>query len=207
MGGSGSCSRIFEGYPHWPAAHEGELLAFYQFQLGTYVFLTLDLLVFDRERYMKKNFGELFFHHFVTILLIAFSLFYNFVPIGIAVLFVHDCSDFLRGFSRTIGDSYICIHWPTFANWFNWSYVAVFVYLRLLVLPFCLIDSMYANNPSLGAEWAFLWGQCAYLIVISCGIYSIQCYWAYLTFKQAAREREKNQFFIEQLQQQEDKHQ
>jgi hypothetical protein len=172
------------------------LLVFYQFQLGTYVYLVLDLLVLDYKRYATKNFGELFFHHFVTILLIAFSLSYNLVPIGIAVLFVHDSSDFLRGFSRTIGDSWACVLYPRLTDCVNYLYLARWVYARLLVLPFCLIESMYTNNPSQAAEWSFLELQCGYLLVISCAIYSIQCYWSYFVFIRMREEKAKNDVFV-----------
>jgi hypothetical protein len=148
IGGKGDCDSTFATYPQWPEPNGYYLLAFYQFQLGTYAFHILELLVFEHERYKTKNFGELFYHHFVAILLIAFSLFYNFVPIGITVLFVHDSSDFIRGFSRTVGDSWASILYPRFALGVNITYLASFVYMRLAVLPFCLIESMHANNPS-----------------------------------------------------------
>jgi hypothetical protein len=172
------------------------LLVFYQFQLGTYVYLVLDLLVLDYKRYATKNFGELFFHHFVTILLIAFSLSYNLMPIGITILFVHDSSDILRGFSCTLGDSWACVLYPWATNSVNYLYLALWVYARLLVLPFCLLESFYTNIPSQAAEWSFLKLQFGYLLMISCAIYSIQCYWSYFMFKRMKKENAKNAIFV-----------
>lgn len=57
IGGEGSCSTIFSTYPQWPEPNGYYLLAFYQFQMGTYVYHILDLLFFDKERYKKRNYG------------------------------------------------------------------------------------------------------------------------------------------------------
>lgn len=161
MGGRGTCDFIFMAYPQWP--DKGQyVLWFYQLQLATYLFQIMDLLVFDRERYRKKNFGELFYLHCVAILLIAFSLLYNFVPIGLTVLLVHDVSDGLRGFSYAIGGSRACIRYPRLALLANVGHLILFGYMRLGVLPFCLIESMSTGNPSANDEkWSFLCPQCS----------------------------------------------
>ena len=86
----------------------------------------MDLLVFDRQRFLSKNFGELFYHHCVTLLLIAFSLLYNFVSIGLAILLVHDGSDWLRGFAYVIGGSRACIIYPRMALMVNVGYLVLF---------------------------------------------------------------------------------
>jgi hypothetical protein len=137
----------------------------------------------------------------VTILLIAFSLLYNYVPVGLTIFLVHDASDWLRGFSYVMGDSRACILHPRLALLTNVAHLVVFGYMRLGVLPFCLIESMQSGNPSLaGEEWAFVWPQWACMTVLSYAIYCIQCYWSYFIFSKLKQEHQRNQHFVQQYQ-------
>ena len=63
------------------------------------------MLVFKRKDYKSDSYFELIFHHSVTIILILFSIGYNFVPIGIMMMFVHDSSDAVRAIGRVISES------------------------------------------------------------------------------------------------------
>jgi hypothetical protein len=136
------------------------------------------------------------FHHINAFILIIFSLFYNFLPIGAMVFFVHDLSDSFRAFSRAIGDSKLCILYPWFSDLWNISFLLVWIYLRVIMLSFCLIDSMYNSIPSEDSIWRTVYSQHICLIVLSFANYFIQCYWALLIYLNLKPERENNKYFV-----------
>jgi ceramide synthetase len=83
------------------------------------------------------------FHHFITVILILFSIGYNFVPIGIMVMFVHDSSDAARAMGRVMSESKYSVSHLTLSKVVDFVYLGTWAYMRTIVLPFCLIVSMY----------------------------------------------------------------
>lgn len=67
----------------------------YAVEMGFYAFSIPHLLLFETKR---KDFFVMVMHHLVTLLLIAFSLSFNFMRIGVPVMALHDvCDIFLEG--------------------------------------------------------------------------------------------------------------
>ena len=110
---------------------------------------------------------------------------------------MHEASDLFRAITRVIGDSWACIYYPKLANGLNYFSLIVWIYTRLLVFPFCLINEMYEGFEGCYIKTPFLWPQGVYLIVLCCAIYGIQCYWAILIYNRIGIEYNKNQPYVE----------
>ncbi len=96
--GRGDASYTFELYPETPSVPY--LKEYYLFTLG-YHFESFMALLFNPP---ANDFGEMFFHHLLTVTLILSSYFENYLAVGALVLFVHDWQDLLISFIRIIVD-------------------------------------------------------------------------------------------------------
>ena len=73
---------------------------FYVFKLSYHFYELLHTLSFDRKR---QDFPEYVLHHFLTFSLILFSYVLNYLPIGAAVMLLHEVTDlFVSFFKLTI---------------------------------------------------------------------------------------------------------
>ena len=142
-GGCASCQDLLIDYPHWPQTGTSFFEILCPFQLGLYVYHIIDLTYLDRQRYLKTNYSELLFHHILAaILILSFNL-YNMMAAGSIALFVHDASDAVRAFTRIIGQSKIYVKHLRFSYLVNYVSLTLWVYFRVVVFPFCLINSQY----------------------------------------------------------------
>lgn len=140
-------------------------------------------MYFRREQYKYTSFYELMFHHFVATILIIFSISYNLVPIGTMVMFVHDSSDAVRGLARVVSECKYAIEWMRLSKFLDTLYFVVWGYMRILVLPLCLINSMYDKYFACPVDLQFLYMQHIYLIGLVFGIYFLHSYWVFFLFR------------------------
>jgi len=119
------------------------------------------------------------FHHFVATILILFSIGYNFVPIGTMVMFIHDSSDAFRALARVITESKYAIKRLALSKILDSIYFIVWGYMRILILPVCLIDSMYNHIVDVSEDFHFLYLQRYYLTTLCFGIYFLHSYWVF----------------------------
>lgn len=76
---------------------------------------------------------------------------------GAIVSVIHDSSNALRAFTRMIGESYLSVKYFWVSLGFNVIYLAVFVYTRLMVFPFCVIYNLFKALPTKGSEWELIY--------------------------------------------------
>lgn len=136
------------------------------------------------------------FHHFVTTSLILISLHFNYIPIGITVFFVHDFSDMWRGFSRAFGESKFCIIYPRFGIIINHIYLLAWVVMRILIFPYCLINSIYEGTPGYDSEFSEARFAGWFLTTLLTCLYFLQCYWGLNIYRANKDQIEKNNIFI-----------
>lgn len=147
MGGSSTCNAPYDDYPRWSSDLNPEMEIFYLFQLGINLYHLFEILYFKRESFKKTSYFELLFHHIVTVILIIFSTFYNYLPTGILTMFVHDSSDAVRAIGVVLSDSKYAISHLEISKAVNLIYLVLWSYMRILVFPFCIIASMNDNVP------------------------------------------------------------
>lgn len=93
------------------------------------------------------------------------------------VMFVHDSSDAVRAINRVLTDSKYSVEYLKVSKVMHYSYISIWAYMRVLVLPFCLIVSMYEHIPDETKDFHFIAIQHIYLMSLSCGIYFLHSFW------------------------------
>ena len=76
----------------------------------------------------------------------------NEVSAGATILIIHDMSDILIAFGRF----YVETKYDTNPLTVTIMYIATtisWVYLRIIVFPFCILANVYANKPTIKDEW------------------------------------------------------
>jgi ceramide synthetase len=64
--------------------------SFYIFKMSYHCFELMNTIMFDMKR---PDFPEYMLHHFLTFTLILFSYVVNYLPVGAAVMILHDVTD------------------------------------------------------------------------------------------------------------------
>ena len=155
--GGGDPTVCYRDYPLTEVAPK--IKAYYLFTFAYHLDSFLVLLLEGP----RKDFGELFLHHFTTLVLISFSYLSNFARCGSMVLFVHDFSELpiavCRIFVDMKGKKWIVV--GSFA-----ALVLSWVYSRIVVFPKDVIMGItrsgwryevhYNNTFLLGLLWVLL---------------------------------------------------
>jgi len=97
--GSGDCKDIIANWPHDKSIKYQNL--FYCLEMGGKISSLVLFVLFDRDH---REFIEMLFHHFITIVLMVNGYFINIQAIGIGVLFLHDSGDWVINFSKILRD-------------------------------------------------------------------------------------------------------
>ena len=86
-------------------------------------------------------------HHSVAASLILFSMLSNQVSAGATILIVHDMSDILIAFARAYVETKYDTN-PVVTTILYISTLVSWIYLRIIVFPFCILANVYANKPT-----------------------------------------------------------
>jgi hypothetical protein len=113
-------------------------------QLGVHLFSVFEMIVIKRKT--ERKFYEYLLHHFVAATLILFSMMCNEITAGSMILIIHDASDIMAAFGRAFMET-------KFASKKSMTIiyivmVLIWIYLRIVVFPFCLLANVYANKPT-----------------------------------------------------------
>lgn len=134
VGGNTSVPYYFVNYPCQKLPKY--LDEFYLFKLSYHFF---ELAFTTIKQSDRPDFPEYFFHHFMTWSLIFFSYSLNMMPVGAAVMILHDVSDLsVTLFKLTIDWTSIYLQSFTYG-----SMLVVWMYLRLWYFPGYVIKRIY----------------------------------------------------------------
>jgi hypothetical protein len=130
----------------------------YCVQLGIYAFMSFSHRFLEARH---KDYFMMLIHHIVTMCLLVFSYRFNYVKIGLAVLYVHDASDIFIDIMKCTNylglesrHGYFVVEAAYVANLFSWGY------FRLYVLPMhILYSTLYARTPNEKLLRIFLYGD------------------------------------------------
>ncbi len=75
--------------------------SFYIFKLAYHCYELIYTISFDRKR---ADFPEYMLHHFLTFILILFSYVVNYLPVGAAVMILHDVTDLTASIFKLVVD-------------------------------------------------------------------------------------------------------
>ena len=96
-------------------------------------------IIFDRKRH---DFPEYVLHHFLTFTLIYFSYVVNYLPVGAAVMILHDVTDLTCSIFKMVVD----ITPMTFQVGGYILMVSTWVYFRLWYFPGFVIARIYEES-------------------------------------------------------------
>jgi ceramide synthetase len=183
VGGCGACGQIYKEYPNWPTDSAAKLEMYFMIQLGVHVFSVFEMIVIKRKT--ERKFYEYLLHHFVAATLILFSMMCNEITAGAIILIVHDASDILMAFSRAFIETKFAATKST--AFFYFSMTAIWIYMRIIVFPFCLLANVYANKPTSQDEWHMISFEYSYLLIMAIVLYGMHLFWTFFIIKLGLR--------------------
>lgn len=127
----------------------------------------------------RKDFGEMFLHHFLTICLIVFSYVSNYIRIGSLVMFVHDLAELPAGYTKFFVD--LKGHSSIILGGVTWLMITWF-YTRCYVFPkdIIYVGSYLASRDNVAPE--FLNGISIFIGFLS-ALVALHYYWFMLFVK------------------------
>lgn len=94
------------------------------------------------------------------------------------ILIVHDASDIMIAFGR----SFVETKYATKNYVIVLIYIAmtsIWIFMRILVFPFCLLANVYANKPTPKDEWHQISFEYNYLLTMAFVLYGMHIFWTY----------------------------
>ena len=122
---------------------------YFMIQLGIHFFSLFELVVLKRKT--ERKFYEFILHHSVAVSLMLFSTMSNQIVAGAMILIIHDTSDIFMAFSRLYIETKFQAKWT--ANLCYFLTTTVWIWMRIIVYPFCLLAQVYANRPTPKDMW------------------------------------------------------
>lgn len=120
-------------------------------------------------------------HHTVAASLILFSTTSNQIAAGAMILIVHDASDILIAFTRAFIET-------KFDNKKTGTILyimttLIWIWMRIIVYPFCLLANVYDNRPSDKDPWAMISFEYGYLLTMAFVLLGMHIFWTFLILK------------------------
>jgi len=178
-------------YPPDPVTMKVSLRYLYVVQLAIWVYTAFSCRFVELRR---KDYIEMMVHHIVTILLVAGSWSYNYMRIGLLVLYVHDVSDIFIDLMKM----YNYVHMYGASGFFmvEIGYITTlvtWVYWRLYQLPFKIIyctsivvHAQLSGSATPGKPWLdFPWHLPGYVKfnILLLALLALHIYWYLLLLR------------------------
>jgi hypothetical protein len=130
--GSEENPNFFINYPCQPIPRFLDDL--YVIKLAYHFFEAVLTILFHRDR---RDFGEFLFHHVLTIALVSYSYFTNFLPIGAVTMLVMDMTDIFVAMFKMAVDINETMQNALFTlMFFTWSYFRIYYFPVYVLYPF-----------------------------------------------------------------------
>ena len=165
LGGHGDIEQMWVDLPYQKQSKN--IYLYYIIALSYHLHSLIDQFKY----YGKPSFGDMMLHHIITIGLILFSFFNNYVRIGTLVLYLHDISDICGSLSKiTLHSKYDVITIISYCG-----LLLTWIYFRLFVYPFQVIKSALKQVPYPHHE------KNKFLIFLMASLVVLHVYW-FITF-------------------------
>jgi len=161
LGGHGDIEQMWVDLPYQKQTKN--IYRYYVIALSYHLHSLIDQFKY----YGKPSFGDMMLHHIITIGLILFSFFNNYVRIGTLVLFIHDISDICGSLSKiTLHSKYDLITMTSYCG-----LLITWIYFRLCIYPFQVINSALKQVPYPHHE------KNKFLILLMASLVVLHIYW------------------------------
>ncbi|KAK9894424.1 longevity assurance proteins LAG1/LAC1 [Cystobasidium minutum MCA 4210] len=132
---------LWIGYPHFKLA--ANLKAYYLIQMGFWLQQILTLHLEKR----RKDYGQMFLHHIITVSLLYLSYAYNFTYIGNVILVLMDVSDIVLGTAKML--KYLKFH-ENICNIAFGLFMLSWIVTRHYLYPKVLLSILYDSEKLMG---------------------------------------------------------
>lgn len=112
-------------------------------KLSYHFYELVHTIILDRKR---EDFPEYLLHHIMTFALIMFSYCFNYIPIGAAIMFVHDLSDLTVTILKLVVDTtHKIVETATITVQFSsWCFLRLFIFPTHIIRG--LLTEVYFNS-------------------------------------------------------------
>lgn len=149
---------------------------FYIFKLTYHFYELLYTLLVDRHR---SDFPEYVLHHFLTFTLILFSYSVNYLPVGAAVMILHDVTDLGATIFKMVVDVT-----PFFLQIIAYALMVVsWLYFRIWFFPAHVINRILEESASDWHHKTFNLNFVAMLTTFLIALYLMHIFWFYIMVK------------------------
>ncbi len=100
----------------------------------------------------RKDFGEMFLHHFVTICLLVFSYISNYIRVGSLVLFIHDIAEIPACLTKMLVDlKGVTTLLLSSVTWLmiSWFYTRCYIFPVDIIYRACYLGTLSSVEPCL----------------------------------------------------------
>lgn len=105
----------------------------------------------------------------------------NQIVAGTMILIVHDASDIMIAFARFFIET---IYSSKHINNFIYSMMTlIWIWMRIIVFPFCLLANVYMNRPTPKDIWNIISFEYNYLLSMAFVLYAMHLFWTFLIIK------------------------
>lgn len=174
LGGSADCFAMMEDYPF--ARLVDGIKFYYVFQLGS-CFYKFFYHIFYNQQDSKYN--EYLLHHLLTLFLVLFSYLINAILPGSMTIYLHDFGDIFVKLCKIYYE--IKNHNKKVLLVLNIIGLVTWIYTRLLVLPFCLINvNWFGKHILVPNQYTGAYRTCILgLTVMLFTLFIMHIYWTY----------------------------
>eukprot|EP00347_Sterkiella_histriomuscorum_P000381 403376081 len=169
--GSETDPQFFINYPCQPVPRFLDDL--YVIKLAYHCFEAILTMVFHRDR---RDFSEFLLHHLLTIAMVSYSYFTNFLPVGSIVMIIMDFTDiFVAMFKMAVDVNETMQNTLFILMLVTWSYFRIYFFPVHVIKPF--YDQAWSHPHEVAA------GTGPFLIIFLCVLQILNVFWLGLMLK------------------------
>ncbi|KAL4502232.1 hypothetical protein ABPG72_000467 [Tetrahymena utriculariae] len=146
---------------------------YYLVQIGYHIFFFVEAYIWNLQ---NQKYYEWLLHHGIALILLFYSYMFNFLIVGLYVLFLHNISDLGLVIART----YTILKWKkAFVTYILYIIeYFVWVYARNYIFPFQIIYYAIYEYNQVAHSFIFQWSV-FYLICLMVSLAAMHLYWTY----------------------------
>ena len=105
----------------------------------------------------------------------------NQITSGAMTLIVHDASDILMAFTRYYIETEKAS--KLLSNISAFSMIAVWIWMRIIAFPSCILAQVYMNRPTVNDDWSMISFEYNYLLSMAFVLYGMHLFWTFFIIK------------------------
>ncbi len=105
----------------------------------------------------------------------------NQIAAGTMILIVHDASDILMALARFFVETTWSSKTKDMILYLTMT--AIWIWMRIIIFPFCLLANVYMNRPTASDDWNMISFEYNYLLSMAFVLYGMHLFWTFFIIK------------------------